>query len=331
MENYEIVYAADDAFAPVMGVSIISLFENNQGLDNLRITIFNSGVSESNKEKIEKIFKKYNRPSPRWIKPVNLEKKLNIHLDIVRGSLAVYSRLFLSDYFDSSVKRILYIDADTIVVSSIKELLEENLNNKTIGATKDAFSQYYRKNIEIRPNDAMINAGVFLIDFDKWKEKRVEEKFLNYIISKNGKVQLNDQGVLNHVLNGEIYFLDPKYNMISLYYEYSYLDMIKYRKPVNFYTRNEILNAKRNPVIIHYTSAFNTVRPWFKGATHPETQLWLRYYQVSPWRNTPLKNNSKTGIKKLLFNVYNFLPCRLSLWIASIFQIYIRPFKNRLF
>lgn len=331
MENYEVVYAADNAFASVMGVSIISLFENNRDLDNLRITIFDSGISENNKVKVEEIFKKYNRESPRWIKPVDLEKKLNIHLDIARGSLAVYSRLFLSNYFDSSVKRILYIDADTVVVSSIKELLKENLNNKIIGAAKDAFSQYYRKNIEIRSSDAMINAGVFLIDFNKWKERKVEERFLNYIIAKKGKVQLNDQGVLNHVLDGEICFLNPKYNMISLYYEYSYLDMVRYRKPVNFYTENEILKAKQNPVIIHYTSAFNTVRPWFKNATHPETQQWLKYYQMSPWRNVPLRNDSKVGMKKILFDVYNFLPHKLSLWIASVFQIYIRPLKNRLF
>ena len=65
----------------------------------------------------------------------------------------------------------------------------------------------------------MINAGVFLVDLNKWKSEQVEKKILRYIIKKKGKVQLNDQGVLNHVLDGKIEFIGPKYNMISLYYE----------------------------------------------------------------------------------------------------------------
>ena len=45
MEDYEIVYAADDNFASIMGVSLLSLLENNQDLENLRVTIFDSGIS----------------------------------------------------------------------------------------------------------------------------------------------------------------------------------------------------------------------------------------------------------------------------------------------
>lgn len=330
MENYEVVYAADDGFASIMGVSLVSLLENNQDLDGLHVTIFDSGISSDNKNKIEEVFRKYNREMPRWIKPIDLEKKIGLTLDIARGSLAVYSRLFLSDYFDSKVKKILYIDSDTIVVSSIKDLLETDLQGNVIGATKDAFSKFYRKNIEIGPYDAMINAGIFLVDLDKWKDERVEEQVLDYIVKKKGKVQLNDQGVLNHVLDGKIYFLNPKYNMISLYYEYTYSDMIRYRKPVNFYSEDEIEQAKETPVIIHYTSAFNTIRPWFKNSTHPETKEWLRYYRLSPWSNIPLMKDNKKGIKKMLFKVYDLLPQKLALFIASIFQIYVRPLKNRL-
>lgn len=330
MEDYEIVYAADDGFASIMGVSLLSLLENNQDLTNLRVTIFDSGISDENKEKIEEIFREYNRKGPRWIKPVDLEKKIGFSLDIARGSLAVYSRLFLSNYFDSDIKRVLYIDADTIIVSSIKELLETNLHGNVIGATKDAFSKFYRKNIGIGPYDAMINAGVFLVNLNEWKSEQVEEKILNYIIRKKGKVQLNDQGVLNHVLDGKIGFIDPKYNMISLYYEYTYSDMVKYRKPVNFYSKKEIEKAKSDPVIIHYTSAFNTVRPWFENSTHPETNEWLSYYRRSPWKNVSLMKDSKSGIKKMLFEMYNILPRKIALFIASIFQVYVRPLKNRL-
>ena len=50
MDNYEIVYAADNNFAPVLGTSLVSLFENNKDI-NINITIFDSGISENNGSK----------------------------------------------------------------------------------------------------------------------------------------------------------------------------------------------------------------------------------------------------------------------------------------
>lgn len=324
VDNYEIVYSSDDNFAPILGTSLVSLFENNKNI-NFNISIFDSEISKDNKKRIEKIFNNYNRKLPRWIKPTDLEKKLCLKLNTSRGSLAEYSRLFLGKFFNSQVKRLLYIDSDTIIASSIEPLLKQNLDGKIIGATKDAFSKYYRQNININSNDAMINSGVFLVDLEKWREFKVEKKCLNYIREKKGKIQLGDQGVLNHVLNHKIYFLNPKYNLLSIYYEYSYKDMIKYRKPVNFYSEEQINSAKKSPVIIHYTSAFNTVRPWYKETTHPKANLWLKCYKMTPWGNITLKKENKRGIKKILFKVYKHIPQKIALNLASIFQIYVRP------
>lgn len=331
MEDYEIVYAADDGFASIMGVSLLSLLENNQDLNNLRVTIFDSGISNENKGKIEEIFREYNRKGPRWIKPVDIQGKLSIDVKTDRGSLAQYSRLYIQDYFGDGIKRILYLDCDTLVVGSIKKLFEIDLGTNIIAGVKDAFSKYYRKNINLSENDMMINSGVYVVELNNWRDNHVESKITKFLVAKNGKVQQGDQGVLNYVLSGKIFPLSPNYNLMSIFYEYPYDKMMKYRKPVNFYSQSEVDEAKKNPVIIHYTSAFNTIRPWFKNTTHPKAQKWIKYYKLSPWRDTSLKKDQKKGIKKILFTLYNLLPSELSLWIASVFQIYMRPLKNRIF
>lgn len=330
MENYEVVYAADDAFASVMGVSIISLFENNRDLDNLRITIFDSGISEDNKKRIEKIFRKYQQRLPRWIKS-DIKEKLKVKMQTDRGSLAQYSRLYIQEYFDSSVNRVLYLDCDTLIVGSLRKIFSMDLKSYIIAGVKDAFSKYYRRNIDLDVNDLMINSGVYIVDMKKWRLNNIENKITNYLVSHNGKVQQGDQGVLNAVLKNNILILPPQYNLMSIFYEYSYSDLIKYREPVNFYSKDEIYRAKKSPIVIHYTSAFNTIRPWFKKSTHPQASKWLKYYSMSPWKNVPLKNSDKSGIKKLLFDIYCTLPNKLALRIASIFQVYVRPLKNRLF
>ena len=47
-----IVYASDDNFSDIMGVSILSLFENNKD-ENINIYILDSNISKDNKDKIE--------------------------------------------------------------------------------------------------------------------------------------------------------------------------------------------------------------------------------------------------------------------------------------
>ena len=189
MEDYEIVYAADDDFASIMGVSLLSLLENNQDLENLRVTIFDSGISDENKEKVEEIFQKYNRKMPRWIKPIDIQQKLLIDVKTDRGSLAQYSRLYIQDYFDDDVKRILYLDCDTLIVNSIKKLFEMDLGCDVVAGVKDAFSKYYRRNINLSENDIMINSGVYVVDLDKWRNNRIEDKITEFLIRKKGNAK----------------------------------------------------------------------------------------------------------------------------------------------
>ena len=62
-----IVYASDDNFAEILGISVISLFENNKDMQEIIVYILDSGISIVNKEKIESIFKEYNRGKTKWI------------------------------------------------------------------------------------------------------------------------------------------------------------------------------------------------------------------------------------------------------------------------
>ena len=59
--NINVVYAADDNFIPVMGVSIVSLLKNNRDMSNINVTILATNVSELNKQKVNDLFNKYDR------------------------------------------------------------------------------------------------------------------------------------------------------------------------------------------------------------------------------------------------------------------------------
>lgn len=327
--KYEIVYAADNNFAPIMGVSIVSLFENNRDAEEINLTILDSGISSVTKDKINLICQKYSRKSPRWVPAVNVEKKLSTSVNADRGSLSQYSRLFLTDVYSKEVKRVLYLDCDTLVVSDIKKLWNTNLGDNVIAALKDAFSKQYRGNVNLPGNAIMFNSGVMLIDLDKWRQENIEGQLIEFIKSKNGKVQQGDQGALNAVLSAKTTVLAPQYNAVSLMFVMSYAGLLKYRKPVNYYSEKEISNAISDPVIVHFTSGFNVVRPWFKDSNHPKVKEWLRYKLDSPWKNMTLSEENNSKGRKIAYQLFYKLPKFISLNIAGILQAYVRPLKNR--
>lgn len=54
-----IMYAFDDKFAEILGVSLISLYENSKDMDDIIIYILDSGITNDNKQKLISICKSY--------------------------------------------------------------------------------------------------------------------------------------------------------------------------------------------------------------------------------------------------------------------------------
>lgn len=52
MSAVNILYASDDNYAPIAGVSMTSLFENNQGIEELRVWYIVDQVSQDNIDRL---------------------------------------------------------------------------------------------------------------------------------------------------------------------------------------------------------------------------------------------------------------------------------------
>ena len=330
-EEAHIVYAADNRFAEILGVSLVSLFENNKDMGNIIVYIFDNDICNENKNRIEEIFRIYNRKPPIWIKCLNITEILSMRISVDRGSLSQYARLFIARNLPDGLTRVLYLDCDIIIEKSIKELWNIDLHGMTIGALKDAFSKYYRANINLLPNDIMFNSGVMLIDLVRWKEQNIEEKLLEFITQKKGKIQQGDQGALNAVLSKDTYCLNPKYNSVTIFYDFSYSEMMIYRKPPkDYYTEEQIKIATEDPTIVHFTTSFLSKRPWVEGCKHRYVEEWLKYKKISPWKENALWNDEQTDLKKCFRKIYHCLPTCISVRIAGLAQAYGRPMLNRI-
>lgn len=324
--NLHVVYASDDKFAEILGVSLVSLYENNTEMEEIHIYVLDSGISDINKKRLHLICDKYHRESIQFISARDISKILSMNVNTDRGSLSQYARLFVSRDLPKDLERILYLDCDIIINSSLYDLWNLDLEGKTIAALKDAFSKQYRKNIDLQPNDIMFNSGVMLIDMKKWKEKNIEKKILSFIKRHNGVIQQGDQGALNAVLSKDTYCFHPRFNSVTIFYDFTYEEMLAYRKPVDFYSKKEVMQAVQHPVIIHYTTSFTSVRPWIEGSTHPYKDKWLYYKGLSPWANEPLWEAVKhSGLKGAYIGLSAKLPRSMMICLSSLLQVHGRP------
>lgn len=324
-----ILYASDNNYAEIMGISILSLLENNQDIENIRVYIINDNISNDNCQKIEAIFENYHRQSPMWKKVKGINDALQMEVYEDRFSQTQFARLFLEEIVDETDDKILYLDCDTIIHASLEEFWNMSLNGNIGAALADAFSPLYRKNIGLAKEDLMFNSGVMLIDMKGWKEEHIGHQLRAFIRAHKGMVQQGDQGVLNAVLSKRIQKISPRYNFLTNYSAFAYEDMLLYRKPVNIYTKEEIEAAKGEPCIIHYTSSFIVARPWEEGQEHPYKYLWEKYKSMTPWHEEIKKEKRMKKWKMAYVRISERMPYKVTLICSGILQAYVRPIYGK--
>lgn len=319
-----IVYGCDDNFAPVLYVSIATLIKHNRK-NQLNIYVINDQISINNKDIIDNLSTDKQRII--WLPMINVSEEIGGQLRADRGSSAQFARIFIDRYLPNDINKVLYLDCDTMIVSSIKELWNSDLSELTFGACLDAFSKYYSRNLKLSDNAKLINSGVLLIDLDKWRTKSKEQKAIEILKKSNGKIQQADQGLLDILVQNDLKILNPCFNCVNGYFEFSYKEWVKYRKPAKYYTEiyteSIIQKAVANPVIIHFTSSFFDDRPWILGAEHPYLSTWLSELDKSELTMKIIEK--KNPVKKL----FKKLPRGIAVALFGVLQAYLRPLFKR--
>lgn len=266
-----------------------------------------------------------------------------------RGSYATYYKLLINRYLSPEVKRMLFIDVDTLAVKDLRELFHMDMRGKSIAAvperqTYTLASKHGQKEYSFADCNSYFNAGVLLIDLEKWRLKNAEEKSINFL--KEYVVHCAEQDALNAVFRDDVYYLPYKWNM---------------KLPKSFHPRDYGLLAEnfakiskeqeqwfwegiKEPAIIHYS-----VRPWAGDGyylskkdkefyEYPNLDLWWEIAEKTPAFNTELlaikksfaykKRLAKNAVWKFLVQ-YSFVVKILKMndnlqWVVRKIE---KPFK----
>jgi lipopolysaccharide biosynthesis glycosyltransferase len=318
-----VVYASDDNFAEIMGVSICSLFENNKDVAELTVYVLDDNISEKNKCKLDDLAKTYGRKI-QYRSIENIKSKLAT-LCQQRGSLCTFSRLMLSQLLPLNIDRILYLDCDTIVRKNLLDFYNQNFDGKIVCGVLDCISKQHRTRIDLDEKAIYINAGMMLIDFQAWQKKSIDQKIEEIINKYSGHVPYADQGIANISLQGEIKLVHPRYNCMSIFTAFPFDHLLKYRKPSFCDSRADIDEAKKDPAIVHFVTLFCISRPWFKNSSGRFFDEWKQYKQHSPWKYAPEREQKKHTFQHIGAYLYRIAPPNISLAILGFLHSRVKP------
>ena len=322
-----IVYSSSDYFSPIAGVSIQSLLHNNQDADEINIYLIDNNISHENKARFIELAEKYNRNLIFIPKP-DLNKQAGLEVNVGRWNISTFFRLFLCTILPKDVEKCLYLDCDTIIRHSLKELWEMDLQGKIVAAVDDCRSDQYKIELGLDTDSTYTNNGVLLIDLKRWREMNVEKEFLEFIISRNGNITYVDQGVLNGVIakKGLVKVIHTKYDAMTIFFDFNYKDLLKVRKPEHHLSEEEYNEAVGDPYIVHFTSCFMSgTRPWNEKNNHPFVGEYLQYKSMSPWKNTPQFEDERKLPKRLMTTICHILPRSVMIGIISTVHSKLYP------
>lgn len=304
-----IVCSTDANYVMPTGVMIKSASINNADADIQFHILIDESVNGMQKDELEKVVKD------------NARHEVVFHL--IDGSAfdgfpqlgitktyitkATYYRLLFTEIFSADIHKLLYLDGDMIITSSLTELWKEDLHGYAVGAVTDmseAIHDYHRLGYDAELG--YFNAGMLLVNLDYWREHYVKDLFLDVINHHPERIKYHDQDVLNIVFCRAKKMLPFKYNFQDGFmYKAERMEMNAQKYA------GEIKDAIAHHAIIHYTS---TAKPWHKECLNPFKAEWWKVLAKTSWVGyKPVRRFPYSRWRKAIGDILRFFRLRPAL------------------
>lgn len=258
-DDVHIGYGIDENFVMPMGVSCISIVENNRNLSFV-FHILTEGISEASQKQLKEIVDLY--PNCVFIIHI-IDLSFLQGIQITKLGLATYLRAFLGQIINDDVERILYLDGDILCVHDINGLINKKFDDKTVMVVEDTPKTARRQGTKFHIKN-YFNAGMIYINLKQWRKNGVAEKFLDTCFRYGEKLNYADQDALNLVLRNQKIMVNRAYDFIP--------------------SDRKLENVPNGTVFIHYTGG----KPWYCWENYPLRNYFMKYYALSPWKDEPL-------------------------------------------
>ena len=168
------------------------------------------------------------------------------------GTATIYFKLYIPLVLPH-LKRILYLDGDTLVYKDLGELFNLDFNdNYAMGYPFHNVQMMDKWHVKLVN---YINGGVILFNIEKITKDNKDTELLDFSLKNNGRLYFLEQDALNLVFYNKTGILPLKYGI------YLFGNITTYRRKVKKQLRveldeNELIDALNDPAILHFAGCF---------------------------------------------------------------------------
>lgn len=295
MDILDVLYTINSGYIDIMLGSIYSLVLNS-GIPKIRLHIIVSDFSFEDYKKVETALANF--PNIEYyfydLNSFDIEK---FQIPNWRGSQIANARLFFQrimlDSTLSSISNLLYLDADTLVVSSLEGL--EDYQDFTINAVRENGPKDNSRRLNLKGN--YYNSGVIFYNIANWLDQGLEEKIVHFLENTTLPIVFPDQDILNVALKDEINPMPLSYNLTANNALFGPLGDALYFGNENIVgTFEEVQAAKKDAKILHCNGLFD-IKPWSNNHLNPYNEIYMEYIRMA---NPDFKKTDLEGIQYVL-------------------------------
>lgn len=289
----KVVYITDSEYVTPTYVSLMSL-KKHRGMKHTDVCVISADINEDDINRIEELC--CDDFSVRVI-CASIEEHRPVAQTCLSKDIHVSAASMLKFELDTIFPEdnvILYLDSDTLISGDISELYNINLKDNYVAAVRDMGDMYTEKNRSFLASRigldsaTYFNSGVMLLNLSKIREDNIAGRLREY--RANGINYFMDQDAYNHVMSHRVIWLDETYNFRA-----PILEEIGFEKTNEIFFSNKYHDPEemlRDQKIIHMSDRF---KPW-KYYTRWFSDMFIKYYNMSPYRDVPLKLESTLGL-----------------------------------
>ena len=238
-EEIHVLYALVDRtgnYSKLAGTSICSMWENTK--EQVTVHLFHDGsIKDDNEQKFYSLANQYNQKlilyNVHTLLPQVWQEAKEIFAEALNSaqySEATMYRLVAAQILSQKIKKLIYIDADTIVNIDIKKLWSEPVGKNGFAAVREntllnhyglrgvgkSAEKMYNRMQDRVSLETCFNAGVLLMDMDKMRSRgNILLDGLRILAPYPDENRFYDQNILNYYFAKDMYPLPWYYNILQ--------------------------------------------------------------------------------------------------------------------
>lgn len=239
-----LVFACDEGYAMPLATTLRSLCDCNQPHWPLHISVLTDAFSQESRRRVADSLPE-GAAVLQWIE---------VDVDSFEGcrlaghvSTMTFARLAVPRLFEATASRVLYLDADLLVIDDLSALWTADMGGAAVAAVADVHvdaSPLASRGVVAAPAlniGRYFNAGVLLLDIDVCNRIGLTERATAYL-QQHPESPYADQDALNFVCRNRWKALDPRWN---------------FQQHRHF--RIDRLPISQRPAIVHFITS---AKPW---------------------------------------------------------------------